>query len=40
MIAMDAITRRRYRVFKRYSPAGKLTERGTGKRYNLVKVYV
>lgn len=40
MICMDRITLRRYIVTKQYKTDGKYQERYSGKRYNLVKVYV
>lgn len=40
MIAMDRVTGRRYLVMKQYKMDGVYRERFSGKRYNLVKVYV
>lgn len=40
MICMDRVTLRRYYVNKKYTIDGAYCERNTGKRYNLVKIYV
>ena len=39
-IAMDAKTKRKYQVFKKYSMSGMWSDGLTGLRYDLVKVYI
>lgn len=40
MTIIDRVTGRRYQLVKRSSPSGHYLNARTGKRYNLVKVYL